>query len=58
MIAAMAVAFPDGILAVLGGCLDATDSIVALYDRDDLLRYANAAYEQRFLRGLEIPVSQ
>jgi diguanylate cyclase len=31
--------------------------IAAVYDHDDVLRYANAAYESRFLRGLPLPVA-
>jgi diguanylate cyclase (GGDEF)-like protein len=36
---------------------DHTDVAMALYDADDVLRHANAAFERRFLRGLPLPVS-
>lgn len=41
---------------LLAGLRD-TPAVVAVYDERDLLRWANAAYEARFLRGRPLPIA-
>lgn len=48
---------PPDVAAVLAAALAASDVMVALWDADDRLRWANAAYANEFLRGLAPPVS-
>jgi len=48
---------PAELAGHLRRCLLESQQIVALYDEADVLRWANAAFDDRFLRGLPFPVS-
>ena len=50
-------ALPADISAALVGALADSALIVAVYDPQDVLRWANASYQQLFLRGLAPPLA-
>ena len=45
----------ESVVAPLLQALHASEVLFALYDPQDMLRYANAAFEAQFLRGLALP---
>ncbi len=54
-----AAVLPPGVesaVAPLLQALQASEVLVALYDPDDRLVYANAAFERQFIRGMGLPV--